>query len=188
MLLLFGLEINRSWENELNSPFFHFFILFYPYRFENITVWYEQVAHVVARHSAERLTRHLFMTVVELFILAFFYAPDLVQYASALFLDLPFSRRYVILIDPCTFYLYLSFSWLVSFLFALHVLQSDWLHKSSSFIWVLGVLMLKDLEIDAVNKKLNWMIPLLFIDLTLFWEEAYSGMVGWTAACIIWVD
>lgn len=52
-----------------------------------------QVAHVVARHSAERMTRHLYLTLIQLFILAFLYAPDIVQALSVVFLELPFSRR-----------------------------------------------------------------------------------------------
>ncbi|KAI5071288.1 hypothetical protein GOP47_0013539 [Adiantum capillus-veneris] len=60
---------------------------------EIATVLGHEVAHVVARHSAERMTRHLFITLVQLFLLAFIYAPDLVSSMSALFLELPFSRR-----------------------------------------------------------------------------------------------
>lgn len=56
------------------------------------TVLGHEVAHVVARHGAERLTRNLFLTLMELFVLSFFYAPDLVRSVSALFLELPFSR------------------------------------------------------------------------------------------------
>lgn len=64
----------------------------FPSDAEIATVLGHEVAHVVARHSAERLTQHLFLTLVELFILAFFYAPDLVRSAATLFLELPFSR------------------------------------------------------------------------------------------------
>lgn len=61
---------------------------------EIATVLGHEVAHVVARHSAERMTRHLYLTLIQLLLLAFFYAPpDLVQSLSILFLELPFSRK-----------------------------------------------------------------------------------------------
>lgn len=59
----------------------------------------EQVAHVVARHGAEKVTRHFLVLLAELFVLTFFYAPDLVRTASTLFLELPFSRRYVLVLE-----------------------------------------------------------------------------------------
>ncbi|KAH7300379.1 hypothetical protein KP509_24G059500 [Ceratopteris richardii] len=59
---------------------------------EIATVLGHEIGHVVARHSAERMTRHLFLTLVQLVVLAFVYAPDLVQSMSTLFLELPFSR------------------------------------------------------------------------------------------------
>ncbi|MCO5568009.1 hypothetical protein L7F22_021705 [Adiantum nelumboides] len=65
----------------------------FPTEEEIATVLGHEVAHVVARHSAERMTRHLFVTLVQLFLLAFLYAPDLLQSMSMLFLELPFSRR-----------------------------------------------------------------------------------------------
>lgn len=64
----------------------------FPREEEIATVLAHEVAHVVARHSAERMTRHLFVTLMQLFLLAFVYAPDLVQSMSMLFLELPFSR------------------------------------------------------------------------------------------------
>lgn len=64
----------------------------FPSDAEVATVLGHEVSHVVARHSAERLTRHFFLTIIELFFLAFFYAPDLVRSVSVLFLELPFSR------------------------------------------------------------------------------------------------
>ncbi|KAH7439972.1 hypothetical protein KP509_04G085200 [Ceratopteris richardii] len=59
---------------------------------EIATVLGHEIGHVVARHAAERMTRHIFLTLVQLFFLAFLYAPDLLQSMSTLFLELPFSR------------------------------------------------------------------------------------------------
>eukprot|EP00250_Pteridium_aquilinum_P020656 c24899_g1_i3 orf=159-1286(-) len=60
---------------------------------EIATVLGHEVSHVVARHGAERMTRHLYVILIQLFLLAFFNAPDIVQSFSILFLELPFSRR-----------------------------------------------------------------------------------------------
>eukprot|EP00249_Psilotum_nudum_P016935 c26065_g1_i1 orf=380-1789(+) len=51
-----------------------------------------EIAHIVARHSVEQLARNFGLTLVELIILMFFYAPDLILTLSTLLLKNPFSR------------------------------------------------------------------------------------------------
>ncbi|KAK7245167.1 hypothetical protein RIF29_40002 [Crotalaria pallida] len=51
------------------------------------------VGHAVARHSAEGITKNLWFAILQL-VLYQFVTPDIVNTMSALFLRLPFSRRY----------------------------------------------------------------------------------------------
>ena len=48
----------------------------------------------MARHSAEGMTKNLWFAILQL-ILYQFVMPDIVNTMSALFLKLPFSRRYI---------------------------------------------------------------------------------------------
>eukprot|EP00250_Pteridium_aquilinum_P035662 c9780_g1_i2 orf=63-1532(-) len=64
----------------------------FPSDAEIASVLSHEVAHVVARHGVEKMTRSVFVTLFQLFILTFFYAPDLVRTATTLLLELPFSR------------------------------------------------------------------------------------------------
>ncbi|KAJ0791857.1 hypothetical protein HanOQP8_Chr01g0010701 [Helianthus annuus] len=56
----------------------------------------DEVAHAVARHAAEQITKNLWFTIGQL-ILYQFVMPDLVNTMSNLLLKLPFSRRYAII-------------------------------------------------------------------------------------------
>ncbi|KAJ0987250.1 hypothetical protein J5N97_005606 [Dioscorea zingiberensis] len=60
---------------------------------EIATVLGHEVAHAIARHSAEMITKSLWLTIVKLIILQFFFMPDLINAMSKLLLELPFSRR-----------------------------------------------------------------------------------------------
>lgn len=59
---------------------------------EIATIIGHEVAHAVARHSAEQITKNLWFAIVQL-ILYQFVTPDLVNTMSNLLLRLPFSRR-----------------------------------------------------------------------------------------------
>lgn len=59
---------------------------------EIATIIGHEVAHAVARHGAEGITKNLWFAVVQL-VLYQFVTPDIVNTMSALFLRLPFSRR-----------------------------------------------------------------------------------------------
>ncbi|KAK9059654.1 hypothetical protein SSX86_020358 [Deinandra increscens subsp. villosa] len=59
---------------------------------EIATIIGHEVAHAVARHAAEQITKHLWFTIGQL-ILYQFVMPDLVNTMSNLLLRLPFSRR-----------------------------------------------------------------------------------------------
>uniref|UniRef100_A0A7N0U6F5 Peptidase M48 domain-containing protein n=1 Tax=Kalanchoe fedtschenkoi TaxID=63787 RepID=A0A7N0U6F5_KALFE len=59
---------------------------------EIATIIGHEVAHAVARHSAEGITKNLWFAILQL-ILYQFVMPDLVNTMSTLFLRLPFSRR-----------------------------------------------------------------------------------------------
>ncbi|XP_039007429.1 uncharacterized protein LOC120135177 [Hibiscus syriacus] len=60
--------------------------------FEIATILGHEVAHAVARHIAETVTKNLWFAILQL-ILYQFIMPDLVNTMSALFFRLPFSRR-----------------------------------------------------------------------------------------------
>lgn len=59
---------------------------------EIATIIGHEVAHAVARHSAEQITKNLWFTIGQLFLYQFV-MPDLVNVMSNLLLKLPFSRR-----------------------------------------------------------------------------------------------
>ncbi|KAL3521466.1 hypothetical protein ACH5RR_019615 [Cinchona calisaya] len=59
---------------------------------EIATILGHEVAHAVARHAAEGITKNLWFAIVQL-ILYQFVVPDVVNTMSSLFLRLPFSRR-----------------------------------------------------------------------------------------------
>ncbi|KAB1222833.1 Mitochondrial metalloendopeptidase OMA1 [Morella rubra] len=65
---------------------------------EIATILGHEVAHAVARHSAEAITKNLWLAIVQL-VLYQFIMPDIVNTMSILFLKLPFSRRYIICLD-----------------------------------------------------------------------------------------
>lgn len=60
--------------------------------YEIATILSHEVAHAVARHSAEQMSKNLWLTILQL-ILYQFVMPDLVNTMSHFFLRLPFSRR-----------------------------------------------------------------------------------------------
>ncbi|PNY08826.1 mitochondrial metalloendopeptidase OMA1 [Trifolium pratense] len=60
---------------------------------EIATIIGHEVAHAVARHSAEGITKNLWFFILQL-ILYQFVTPDVVHTMSSLFLRLPFSRRH----------------------------------------------------------------------------------------------
>ncbi|KAH7656013.1 Peptidase family M48 protein [Dioscorea alata] len=60
---------------------------------EIATVLGHEVAHAIARHSAEMITKSLWFAIVQLILLQFFFMPDLINAMSTLLLRLPFSRR-----------------------------------------------------------------------------------------------
>ncbi|KAM0940704.1 putative peptidase M48 [Dioscorea sansibarensis] len=66
---------------------------------EIATVLGHEVAHVSARHGAERVTKKLWFAVIRLILLEFFDMPNLVDAMSTLLLERPFSRRYFTLIS-----------------------------------------------------------------------------------------
>ncbi|KAL7108464.1 hypothetical protein ACP275_06G114100 [Erythranthe tilingii] len=59
---------------------------------EVATVIAHEVGHVVARHSAEQVSKNLWLTILQLILYQFF-MPDVVNTMSHLLLRLPFSRR-----------------------------------------------------------------------------------------------
>ncbi|KAK4436346.1 Mitochondrial metalloendopeptidase OMA1 [Sesamum alatum] len=59
---------------------------------EIATVIGHEVGHVVARHSAEQISKNLWLTILQLILYQFF-MPDVVNTMSNLLLRLPFSRR-----------------------------------------------------------------------------------------------
>ncbi|KAL3834557.1 hypothetical protein ACJIZ3_009293 [Penstemon smallii] len=59
---------------------------------EVATVIGHEVGHAVARHSAEQISKNLWLTILQLILYQFF-MPDVVNTMSNLFLRLPFSRR-----------------------------------------------------------------------------------------------
>ncbi|KAJ8477484.1 hypothetical protein OPV22_021211 [Ensete ventricosum] len=60
---------------------------------EIATVIGHEVAHAIARHSAEMITKNLWFAILQLILLQFFAMPDLINAMSNLLLRLPFSRR-----------------------------------------------------------------------------------------------
>lgn len=60
---------------------------------EVATVLGHEVGHVIARHSAETITKNMWFGILQVVILQFIYMPDLINAMSALLLRLPFSRR-----------------------------------------------------------------------------------------------
>ncbi|KAF9615880.1 hypothetical protein IFM89_026806 [Coptis chinensis] len=60
---------------------------------EIATIIGHEVAHAVARHSAEGLTKNMWVAIAQLVLLQFVSMPDLVNAMSNLLLRLPFSRR-----------------------------------------------------------------------------------------------
>ncbi|KAG6410856.1 hypothetical protein SASPL_128927 [Salvia splendens] len=65
---------------------------------EIATIIGHEVAHVVARHAAENISKNVWLTILQLILYQFF-MPDVVNTMSNLFLRLPFSRRQEI--DSC---------------------------------------------------------------------------------------
>ncbi|KAG8381445.1 hypothetical protein BUALT_Bualt06G0122700 [Buddleja alternifolia] len=59
---------------------------------EVATIIGHEVGHAVARHSAEQISKNLWLTILQLILYQFF-MPDIVNTMSNLFLRLPFSRR-----------------------------------------------------------------------------------------------
>ncbi|URE12637.1 Peptidase family M48 [Musa troglodytarum] len=59
---------------------------------EIATVIGHEVAHAIARHSAEMITKNLWFATLQLILLQFFAMPDLISAMSNLLLRLPFSR------------------------------------------------------------------------------------------------
>lgn len=59
---------------------------------EIATIIGHEVSHAVARHSAEQISKNLWLTILQLVLYQFF-MPDIVNTMSNLFLRLPFSRR-----------------------------------------------------------------------------------------------
>ncbi|PIA49832.1 hypothetical protein AQUCO_01300521v1 [Aquilegia coerulea] len=60
---------------------------------EVATIIGHEVAHAVARHSAEGLTKNMWLGIIQIVLLQFVSMPDLVNAMSNLLLRLPFSRR-----------------------------------------------------------------------------------------------
>lgn len=60
---------------------------------EVATVVGHEVGHAIARHSAEQITKNLWVAILQIVILQFIYMPDLINTVSTLLLRLPFSRR-----------------------------------------------------------------------------------------------
>ncbi|KZV25364.1 hypothetical protein F511_07248 [Dorcoceras hygrometricum] len=59
---------------------------------EIATIVGHEVSHAIARHSAEQISKNLWLTILQLILYQFF-IPDFVNTMSNLFLRLPFSRR-----------------------------------------------------------------------------------------------
>ncbi|KAL5666370.1 hypothetical protein ACJX0J_026478, partial [Zea mays] len=59
---------------------------------EVATVVGHEVGHAIARHSAEQITKNLWVAILQIVILQFIYMPDLINTVSTLLLRLPFSR------------------------------------------------------------------------------------------------
>ncbi|XVF09726.1 hypothetical protein REPUB_Repub07fG0120200 [Reevesia pubescens] len=64
---------------------------------EIATIIGHEVAHAVARHIAETITKNFWFAILQLVLIQFIMMPDLVNAMSTLLLKLPFSRRYVCL-------------------------------------------------------------------------------------------
>ncbi|KAL6008015.1 metalloendopeptidase [Asimina triloba] len=60
---------------------------------EIATVVAHEVAHSIARHAAEGITRNMWFAILQLILLQFVFMPDLVNAMSHLLLRLPFSRK-----------------------------------------------------------------------------------------------
>lgn len=60
---------------------------------EIATVIGHEVGHAIARHSAEQITKNMWLGILQIVILQFIYMPDLINTMSTLLLRLPFSRR-----------------------------------------------------------------------------------------------
>ncbi|KAF7092184.1 hypothetical protein CFC21_094690 [Triticum aestivum] len=52
-----------------------------------------EVAHAIARHAAEKLTKHMWIFMLTVFLLIFIDAPDLIDKLTEYLLGLPFSRK-----------------------------------------------------------------------------------------------
>ncbi|OEL18126.1 hypothetical protein BAE44_0020854 [Dichanthelium oligosanthes] len=52
-----------------------------------------EVGHAIARHSAEQITKNMWVAILQIVALQFIYMPDLINTMSTLLLRLPFSRR-----------------------------------------------------------------------------------------------
>ncbi|XP_040247429.1 mitochondrial metalloendopeptidase OMA1-like [Aegilops tauschii subsp. strangulata] len=61
---------------------------------EIATVLGHEVAHAIARHAAEKLTKHMWIFMLTVFLLIFIDAPDLIDKLTEYLLGLPFSRKY----------------------------------------------------------------------------------------------
>ncbi|XP_048127080.1 mitochondrial metalloendopeptidase OMA1 isoform X2 [Rhodamnia argentea] len=68
---------------------------------EIATIIGHEVAHAVARHSAEMITKNLWFNIMQL-ILYQFVMPDIVNAMSSLFLRLPFSRKVIVMPSKLT--------------------------------------------------------------------------------------
>ncbi|KAL5727902.1 metalloendopeptidase [Ranunculus cassubicifolius] len=60
---------------------------------EIATIIGHEVAHAVARHAAEGMTKNMWVAIIQIVLLQFVSMPDLVNATSNLLLKLPFSRR-----------------------------------------------------------------------------------------------
>ncbi|PUZ77547.1 hypothetical protein GQ55_1G381000 [Panicum hallii var. hallii] len=60
---------------------------------EVATVLGHEVGHVIARHTAERITKNMWWAILRIVVLQVIYMPDLINAMSKLLLRLPFSRR-----------------------------------------------------------------------------------------------
>ncbi|KAF8729538.1 hypothetical protein HU200_017479 [Digitaria exilis] len=52
-----------------------------------------EVGHAIARHAAEKITKTMWVAILQIILLQFIYMPDLINAMSTLLLRLPFSRR-----------------------------------------------------------------------------------------------
>lgn len=60
---------------------------------EVATVLGHEVGHAIARHAAEKITKSMWVAILQLVILQFIYMPDVINAMSNLLFNLPFSRR-----------------------------------------------------------------------------------------------